>query len=1163
VADPSLVPARRVFEAARAYNRQVGHENAGFLSAEHGFLPFEPPLQALPLPYEAWDAVATELPGLFRHLRVRAAIESLPALSFGPDDLPDRYLLRASALVSVLAHAYMRMDARPPSQLPATVQRSWETLGRRLERPSAFLSYIDLILYNWKLTSAANEGHGDYRDRLIERMDLLFPTVGNPEERIFYLTQVEIAAAATPVILAIIRAQEAAFHDDPGALETELLAIVRTLRQITGRSLYKIDPNPHSRTYVDQVVWAKTVAPFAVPVQPGQPGPSGTAAPLFHLMDAFLSRPSYESHLGHEAAKLAALSPRHWRDLIAAVGQISVREYIARKGQEPLEGAFDALLDSYAGDKGYLGAHRLKAYGFLEIAFKAGRSVTIGGFKGLFHDKTWNQIDHELASTRDERFIGLTPRPFPVRAVPNASDHAQVAVDARGRGLHYEPGDRVGIWPENDPALVQRTLAALRADGREPVPLNGAWRAALRQRTAHPPDVESLPLAELLRYARIRPLPRSALKTLYSLSASDAVRQILAQRLEEQLELWDVLEALAEAGFDPRCLWKAELWEAQHITRIAPPDRPRLYSIASAPDANAALHLTIADLQYTSLATPLAPARSRRGTASGFLHRVVHEPDAQRLMSLKPVSALRFHLPDDPTRPVVMFAAGSGIAPFLGFLQARGRLPESGANWLFYGVRELDDVQGRDLFEQLSAQGRLQLRVSCSRQDEILMNDPAGLLRRPAPRGHLGAAIEAEAEALWDLLRSRDQHGAEASFYICGRTDIATLVMHALQNVFRRYLPDPAAAQSAFYQLMAQRRLMLDVFSTYTAPDEHAAHLFDASEVVLHNSADTGYWMVLGGRVLDLSEFVHLHAGGRRILANNAGIDATRAYQSVQHHLHPEIDAQLGMYEIGRIRRLDFGGRWGVGVGPQGLFCFSLEEAFVTWVRYLYLVTEMENAVTSDSSFFDRSTTRDEPATELTPLKIHLLAEAHKRFIATYLDGVLGEDLQLVWAIASGLHDPHALVLELRGAVEAATSSADAALVRGPLLQAWLDEALQANGQSDRPLDTGFLGDACDLLRRADLACFAALKHALRQGVQAFEQHEALVIERAGPQLLAAARQIPQVAAEYYSNLAGDLRALAERYHVPIKVVPAVAEVPTLLTGHGAHVTGRPHDPEA
>jgi hypothetical protein len=41
----------------------------------------------------------------------------------------------------------------------------------------------------------------------VDNLWLLVPTVDNPEERVFYLTQTEIPARATPLVSAIARAQ--------------------------------------------------------------------------------------------------------------------------------------------------------------------------------------------------------------------------------------------------------------------------------------------------------------------------------------------------------------------------------------------------------------------------------------------------------------------------------------------------------------------------------------------------------------------------------------------------------------------------------------------------------------------------------------------------------------------------------------------------------------------------------------------------------------------------------------------------------------------------------------------------------------------------------------------------------------------------------------------
>lgn len=52
------------------------------------------------------------------------------------------------------------------------------------------------------------------------------------------------------------------------------------LRQTAEVTFQKIDVNPLSATYVDQVLWGKSVAPFAVPLDQGVPGRSGTSTPI-------------------------------------------------------------------------------------------------------------------------------------------------------------------------------------------------------------------------------------------------------------------------------------------------------------------------------------------------------------------------------------------------------------------------------------------------------------------------------------------------------------------------------------------------------------------------------------------------------------------------------------------------------------------------------------------------------------------------------------------------------------------------------------------------------------------------------------------------------------------------------------------------------------------
>src|SRR5688572_18445273 len=98
------VPTLRVIENAIATNQGLGHENLGSLSYSHGFLPPNEPLRALPNSHKAWDDAAAAFPSLLRNYSVRKELASLPLLS--ADELPDEYLVRASSIISIMAHLY-------------------------------------------------------------------------------------------------------------------------------------------------------------------------------------------------------------------------------------------------------------------------------------------------------------------------------------------------------------------------------------------------------------------------------------------------------------------------------------------------------------------------------------------------------------------------------------------------------------------------------------------------------------------------------------------------------------------------------------------------------------------------------------------------------------------------------------------------------------------------------------------------------------------------------------------------------------------------------------------------------------------------------------------------------------------------------------------------
>mmetsp|Transcript_2290 Transcript_2290/g.3334 ORF Transcript_2290/g.3334 Transcript_2290/m.3334 type:complete len:99 (+) Transcript_2290:84-380(+) len=76
----------------------------------------------------------------------------------------------------------------------------------------------------------------------------------------------------------------------------------------------------------------------------------------------------------------------------------------------------------------------------------------------------------------------------------------------------------------------------------------------------------------------------------------------------------------------------------------------------------------------------------------------------------------------------------------------------------------------------------------------------------------------------------------------------------------------------------------MDAFTHYEAKeiDEDSLPEYTLEEVARHNSPDD-LWIVVYGKVYDVTEWQHDHPGGDDILNNNAGKDVSALFRSVGH----------------------------------------------------------------------------------------------------------------------------------------------------------------------------------------------------------------------------------------------------------------------------------------
>lgn len=155
-----------------------------------------------------------------------------------------------------------------------------------------------------------------------------------------------------------------------------------------------------------------------------------------------------------------------------------------------------------------------------------------------------------------------------------------------------------------------------------------------------------------------------------------------------------------------------------------------------------------------------------------------------------------FRPPHDPYAPVVMIGAGTGIAPFRGFLQERRALGHSGRNWLFFGDQHrAENFYYRDDLTEMVSDGFL------SRLDLAFSRDQA-------KRIYVQNKMIDNGALLWSWL----QDGAH--LYVCGdATGMATGVDAALSTIIATHGRLSAEATHDYKrELVATKRYLRDVY---------------------------------------------------------------------------------------------------------------------------------------------------------------------------------------------------------------------------------------------------------------------------------------------------------------------------------------------------------------
>ncbi|KAK4494570.1 hypothetical protein PRZ48_013926 [Zasmidium cellare] len=301
--------------------------------------------------------------------------------------------------------------------------------------------------------------------------------------------------------------------------------------------------------------------------------------------------------------------------------------------------------------------------------------------------------------------------------------------------MRYEAGDYLAVLPVNHTTTISRVLRRFSMPWDAAMTITGGTHATV------PANTELSVAAVLASYVEL------------SMPATRKNKEILAKCTEKGLtddsgSVIDILERHPEIKL-PLATFLAML----------PALRLRQYSISSSP---------LADPSTASITFSVLESGKHLGAATNYLKEL--EPGSTIQIAIKQCSNA-FRLPLDDNIPIIMACAGSGVAPFRGFVQQRAAKKASGKDVgeaiLFVGCRSESDKVFADEFADWEAQGVVKVFHAYSRQSELTKGCK-----------YVQDRLWSERELVSRLF---DQQGARA--YVCGSSKIGQGISDAVAKI--------------------------------------------------------------------------------------------------------------------------------------------------------------------------------------------------------------------------------------------------------------------------------------------------------------------------------------------------------------------------------------------
>ncbi|HFR4112681.1 TPA: NADPH-dependent assimilatory sulfite reductase flavoprotein subunit [Yersinia enterocolitica] len=345
-------------------------------------------------------------------------------------------------------------------------------------------------------------------------------------------------------------------------------------------------------------------------------------------------------------------------------------------------------------------------------------------------------------------------------------DVRHIEIDLGDSGLRYQPGDALGVWFDNDPALVEELLALLWLKGDEQVSIDG----------------QNISLSQALRsHLELTQNTTLIVDKYAALSRDEKLIALLADKpaLQHYAKNTPIVDMVRQAPSD---------LNADQLVALLRPLTPRLYSIASSQaETESEVHITVGVVRYD------IDGRPRTGGASGYLaDRLQVDGDIRIFIEHND----NFRLPANPETPVIMIGPGTGIAPFRAFMQQREADGATGKNWLLFGNPHFTE----DFLYQVEWQRYV--------KDGLLTRIDLAWSRDQAHKIYVQDKLREQGTELWNWI----QQGAH--IYVCGDANrMAKDVEQVLLDVVALHgAMDAEQADEYLSELRLARRYQRDVY---------------------------------------------------------------------------------------------------------------------------------------------------------------------------------------------------------------------------------------------------------------------------------------------------------------------------------------------------------------